>query len=190
MLARSFDDDPLSMALFPGPRRREWSLRAFMLASIRDALGYGEVWAASDAGRVIGTAVWLPEGAYPLSSARVARQLPAALVAMSTPSTLRLGARLIAETQRAHTKDPHWYLAVLGIDPAHQGRGVGVALLHPVLERLDREERTGYLETSKERNIAWYARQGFALEDTIEVRSGAPPIWTMRRAARPAAANG
>jgi ribosomal protein S18 acetylase RimI-like enzyme len=184
MLARSFDDDPLSLALFPGPRRRAWSLRALMVASIRDALRHGEVWGASDRGRVVGAAVWLGDGAYPLSSLRVARQLPAALVAMSTPSTLRLGARLITETQRAHPKDPHWYLAVLGVDPSAQGRGVGAQLLQPVLERLDHEERAGYLETSKERNIAWYARQGFELTGTVEVRPGAPPIWTMWRASR------
>jgi ribosomal protein S18 acetylase RimI-like enzyme len=183
-LARSFDDDPLSLVLFPGPRRRRWSLRSFMVASLRDALRHGEVWAAHDGDRVVGAAVWLTEGAYPLSSKRVARQAVAALVAMLTPRTLSLGARLISETQAVHPKDPHWYLAVLGVEPSLQGRGIGPGLLQPVLERLDHEERAAYLETSKERNIAWYARQGFELRDTVEVRTGAPPIWTMWRAPR------
>lgn len=190
MLARSFDDDPLSLALFPGRRRRRWSLHSFMAASIRDALRHGEVWGALDGPRVVGTAVWLGEGAYPLSSSRVARQVPAALVAMLTPQTLTLGARLITETQAVHPKDPHWYLAVLGVDPSYQGRGIGVKLLEPVLDRLDREERSAYLETSKERNIAWYGRQGFALTQTLEIRPGAPPIWTMWRAPRTARQNG
>jgi ribosomal protein S18 acetylase RimI-like enzyme len=188
MLARSFDDDPLSLALFPGPRRRRWSLHAFMVASIRDALRHGEVWAASDGSRVIGAAAWLGEGSYPLSSGRVARQAFAALVAMLSPGTLSLGARLITETQAVHPKDPHWYLAVLGVEPSEQGRGVGARLLQPVLVRLDREERGAYLETSKERNIAWYGRQGFDLTRTLEVRTGAPPIWTMWRTSRTVAA--
>ncbi len=183
MLARSFDDDPLSLALFPGPRRRRRSLRSFMVVSIRDALRHGEVWAALEDSRVVASAVWLPEGAYPLSRSRVARQAGAALVAMLTPQTLPLGARLIAETQAVHPKAPHWYLAVLGVDPARQGEGIGSRLLQPVLSRLDREERAAYLETSKERNIAWYGRQGFALTRTVEVRPGAPPIWTMWRGA-------
>jgi ribosomal protein S18 acetylase RimI-like enzyme len=188
MLARSFHDDPLSLALFPGPRRRRWSLRSFMVASIRDALRHGEVWAASDESRVVGAAVWLGEGAYPLSSGRVARQAVAALVAMLTPRTLALGARLIAETQAVHPKEPHSYLAVLGVEPSEQGRGIGARVLQPVLERLDREERAAYLETSKEGNIAWYARHGFDLTRTLEVRTGAPPIWTMWRSPRTVAA--
>ncbi len=190
MLARSFDDDPLSLALFPTPRRRRWSLQSFMAASIRDALRHGEVWAAAGGSRVVGAAVWLAEGAYPLSSARVARQVPAALVAMLTPQTLALGARLITETQAVHPKDPHWYLAVLGVDPLYQGRGIGAQLLSPVLERLDAEERSAYLETSKERNIAWYGRSGFGLTHTLEIRPGAPPIWTMWRAPRTARQSG
>lgn len=185
-LTRSFEHDPLSLALFPGPRRRRWSLHAFMVASLRDALDHGEVWAASDGPRVVGGAVWLPEGSYPLSSARAARQAPAGLVAMLTPRTLPLGARLITETQAVHPKDPHWYLAVLGVEPSEQGRGIGTRLLQPVLQRLDREDRAAYLETSKERNIGWYARQGFELAKTLEVREGAPPIWTMWRAPHPA----
>ncbi|MBV8951043.1 MAG: GNAT family N-acetyltransferase [Actinobacteria bacterium] len=184
MLARSFDDDPLSLALFPGPRRRKVSLRSFMAATMRDALRHGEVWAALDGSQVVGIAAWLGEGAYPLTPPRVLRQAGAALVALLTPQTLPLGTRLIAETQAAHPKEPHWYLAVLGVDPAHQGRGIGGVLLRPVLQRLDRQERPAYLETSKERNIAWYGRQGFELTGTLEVRPGAPPIWTMWRAPR------
>jgi GNAT superfamily N-acetyltransferase len=76
----------------------------------------------------------------------------------------------------------------LGVEPSEQGRGVGARLLQPVLVRLDREERGAYLETSKERNIAWYGRQGFDLTRTLEVRTGAPPIWTMWRTSRTVAA--
>jgi hypothetical protein len=27
-----------------------------------------------------------------------------------------------------HSQEPHWYLPIVGIDPAHQGRGPGGAL--------------------------------------------------------------
>ncbi|HEY7136594.1 MAG TPA: GNAT family N-acetyltransferase [Acidimicrobiia bacterium] len=184
MLARSFDDDPVSLYLFPGARRRRWSLRSFMEAAVRDALHHGEVWAATDGSRVQGIAAWLPEGAYPPSTRRQARQFGAVVVSLLTPSTVPRGARLVAQTQSAHPKDPHWYLAVLGVEPADQGRGLGRRLLEPVLERLDREERAAYLETSKERNVTWYGRERFELTRTLDVWPGGPPMWTMWRAAK------
>ena len=38
-----------------------------------------------------------------------------------------------------HPREPHWYLALLGVDPDHQGRGFGSHLMQPVLTRCDRE---------------------------------------------------
>jgi ribosomal protein S18 acetylase RimI-like enzyme len=187
MLARSFDDDPVSRFLFPGRRRRRWSLRSFMHAAVRDALRYQEVWGAVLGPRLVGVAAWLPEGAYPPSPARQIRQLGAVAVSLLTPTTFTRGARMVAATQAAHPKDPHWYLAVLGVEPADQGHGLGGRLLEPVLERLDGEERAAYLETSKERNVAWYGRTRFELMRTLDVWPGGPPMWTMWRDPKPAA---
>ena len=40
------------------------------------------------------------------------------------------GLRTVARMEALHPVDPeHWYLAVLGTDPAHQGQGVGGALV-------------------------------------------------------------
>ena len=41
----------------------------------------------------------------------------------------------------------HWYLMILGVVPADQGRGIGGALMQPVLEEADREGVPCYLET-------------------------------------------
>src|ERR687897_655873 len=62
--------------------------------------------------------------------------------------------------ERAHPREPHWYLAVLGTDPAHQNRGVGAALVGPVLAQCDAQGLGGYLESSKEHNIPYYRRFG------------------------------
>jgi GNAT superfamily N-acetyltransferase len=62
--------------------------------------------------------------------------------------------------------------AVLGTDPAAQGRGLGSAVLAPVLEGCDRDGIGAYLVSSKERNIDFYARFGFRV--TREVRLPRP----------------
>jgi GNAT superfamily N-acetyltransferase len=135
VLTRAFDDDPVFRYLYPAARRRRWSCRRFLQAIVRDGLPFGEVWAAVDNGAVVGTAGWLPEGAYPPSRRRAARQLVAAL-------------RYLTETEKLHPKESHWYLAVIGVEPARQGEGLGGKLLAAVLGRLDESGVPGYLETS------------------------------------------
>jgi ribosomal protein S18 acetylase RimI-like enzyme len=79
---------------------------------------------------------------------------------------------------------PHYYLAVLGTDPAQQGRGLGSALLAPVLERCDQDGVGAFLESSKERNIDFYARHGFRVTDELRLPRG-PTMWQMWRDPRP-----
>ena len=49
-----------------------------------------------------------------------------------------------------HPREPHWYLALLGVDPALQGRGFGPHLMQPVLDRCDSDRLPAYLETDTE----------------------------------------
>jgi ribosomal protein S18 acetylase RimI-like enzyme len=75
-----------------------------------------------------------------------------------------------------HPKEPHWYLPLLGVDPAHQNKGVGGALLRHVTDRCDRDGVAAYLESSNPRNIALYERHGF--EILGRAQSGQSPVIT------------
>jgi ribosomal protein S18 acetylase RimI-like enzyme len=74
------------------------------------------------------------------------------------------------------------YLWILGVDPAHQGRGQGAATIGIGLERTDASGRVAYLETYKERNLAFYARHGFEVISNEDPPTG-PPFWTLQRPA-------
>jgi ribosomal protein S18 acetylase RimI-like enzyme len=76
---------------------------------------------------------------------------------------------------------PHWYLWVIGVEPERQRHGVGKALLRPMLERAAAEGAPCYLETHKERNVAYYQAFGFELVTEGSVPKGGPRFWTMRR---------
>jgi ribosomal protein S18 acetylase RimI-like enzyme len=89
---------------------------------------------------------------------------------------------VLATAERVHPREPHYYLAVLGTEPAAQGKGVGSALLQPILERCDEEGTGAYLESSKESNIAFYARHGFEVMSELKLGRGrGPSIWPMWR---------
>jgi GNAT superfamily N-acetyltransferase len=182
-LARAFHDDPLFNFLVPDLASQGRANLTFMQSLVADARGFDEIWVARAGSKVAGAAVWLPPGAYPRGARREALG-----ILRDLPSVPRLGSRLLVsvrlqnEIQRAHhrVKEPHWYLSLLGADPAFQRSGAGTALLAPVLERCDAEGIPIYLETQKEANVPWYHRFGFALVEELKV-SGSPSLWAMRR---------
>jgi GNAT superfamily N-acetyltransferase len=184
VLARSFAESPLMVHCVPDDRRRPAILRSFFRAIVRDARPFDGVFVARDADRVRGAAVWLPPGRYPPSTARQLRQMTRAFaLGPMGPRALQPSLRYLRAAERVHPKAMHWYLAVLGVDPDYQGRGLGRRLLEPILERADTEAQPAYLETDREQNLAFYARFRFGLVDTLHPDGpDAPAQWTMWRA--------
>jgi GNAT superfamily N-acetyltransferase len=89
--------------------------------------------------------------------------------------------------EHKHAREPHYYLGVLGVEPESQGKGLGRALMQPILERCDRDGIGAYLEASTPRNRALYLRNGFEVTEEIRFPGGGPPSWRMWRAPRPEA---
>ena len=61
-----------------------------------------------------------------------------------------------------HPREPHYYLFAIGTLPELRGRGIGSKLMRPMIERMDRERAPAYLENSKQQNLGFYGRHGFA----------------------------
>ena len=109
---------------------------------------------------VAGAAVWMPPGQWRFRLVDEARLAPAVLGAFGATGTVRL-LKLLTGVERVHLREPHYYLFAIGADPAHQGQGVGSALLAPMLARCDAERLPAYLESSNPANIPFYRRHGF-----------------------------
>lgn len=125
-----------------------------------------------------GAALWLPPGVKPDEEA-VFAVVERAVEAKLLPE---VGAILEA-LGRYHPTEPHWYLPMIGVDPAKQGRGCGSALLRDSLAQVDRDHLPAYLESTNPANIPLYERHGFELLGTVEIGS-APPMFPMTRGAR------
>jgi ribosomal protein S18 acetylase RimI-like enzyme len=182
MLARAFRDNPLNVAVI-GARRPARRLRSNlhgMRSLLPVAEAYGDVLAARLAGRVVGTLISAPPGAYPLPSPAPMSRLRC-VVGQGIRVASRWG-RVFETLRDHHPSEPSWYLGTLGVDPEFQGRGVGSALVLEWLERVDRDRCSAYLETDLAENVRFYARVGFEVEGEIAVFG--IPIWRMRRAPR------
>jgi ribosomal protein S18 acetylase RimI-like enzyme len=182
MLARAFDDDPLSLYLFGGPRNRAAGLARFFAIQLRHTyIRRGEVWTTPDR---TGAALWAPPTMPRPGAIDLVRILPVfpylSIWGRKTPDVVRL----LAAYEWARPRQEHWYLGTLGTDPDHQGRGVGSSLLRVVLDRLDTACLPAYLESSKAKNLAFYARHGFEVTGEI-VTTGGPTLWLMWREPRP-----
>ena len=74
---------------------------------------------------------------------------------------------------------------VLGVDPLHQGRGLGSSLVWAGIERANRDQAPTYVDTSAERNVDFYERFGFEVVEKINVTDFDLPFWMMARAPHP-----
>lgn len=182
-LARAFVTDPVVTWLIPDAGARLEGMAEFFLTDIEQYRRRGQVWAAADGGGrsqvPLGGALWAAPDQWKVPTLEVLQTMPTLVrcFGRSLPKLLRF----FTTVEARHPRAPHWYLAVLGADPIAQGRGVGTALLEPVLERCDREGTAAYLESSKDRNVPYYRRFGFEVTTELRVSAGAPPIWPMWR---------
>jgi ribosomal protein S18 acetylase RimI-like enzyme len=177
MLARAFDDDPVMCFLLPSRRRHDLHARRFFAWQLRRLISQEQVHVAADG---LGAAIWALPGTWresPREALGLAiRTLPAVMLHLP-----RVAAS-IAMIEARHPRKPHMYLSVLGTEPRAQGQGVGSAAIVPGLALADAEGLPAYLESSKERNLDFYARFGFEVMDELRLPGSGPPLWPMWRA--------
>jgi GNAT superfamily N-acetyltransferase len=178
VLARAFHDDPVFAWILPVERSRDRRLRRYFTTELRhESLRHGAVEVARIDGRIAGAAVWLPPGTW--SPALDMSAMPGLLMAYR--SRLPIGGQYMSIAIDAHPREPHWYLAIIGVDPSRQGQGVGAALLRSRLERCDKEGSAAYLESSKVANVPLYEHFGFRVTGAFDLPHGAPVVNTMWR---------
>ena len=157
-LARAFHDDPVFTWVMRGDERRMTRLeRGFELFMHRVWMEQEETYTTAS---VAGAAVWEKPGQWKTGAA----------IARSTRGRWRPNAREL-----------HYYLPFVGVDPEWQGRGLGSAVLSPVLELCDRDGVPAFLEASTPRNRALYERHGFAVSEEFKLGRTAPVQWRMWR---------
>lgn len=177
-LARAFDDDPLINWMVAQDKRRSRRVFDAMDLTLRKfTMPHDEVYTTP---AIQGGALWSPPGKWKMGILQQVLLLPeVAKIATWRRIPAVMGG--IGAIEKKHPHQPHFYLFVLGVDPEMQGKGVGTQLMAPVLERCDREGLPAYLESSKEKNLPLYERNGFKVTERFQVPNGGPPIWLMWR---------
>jgi ribosomal protein S18 acetylase RimI-like enzyme len=170
-----FSSDPVMRWLYPDPASYLEYFPQFGRAFGGRAFEHGSAYYAAD---FLGAAMWLPPSVEPDTERFVE------LIQRSVDEAKQ---RIVFETlqqmERFHPTEPCWYLALIGVDPAHQRRGLGSALMREVLDECDRQNLPSYLESTNPRNVTLYERHGFRRLGIIDTGE-APPLTPMLREPR------
>jgi ribosomal protein S18 acetylase RimI-like enzyme len=171
-LVLAFSADPVVRWLYPEPDRYLTHFPSFIRKFGGRAFEHDTAYVAES---MEGASLWLPPDVH------VDGDAVEAVMRSSVPEPrLDDALRILEEMDRYHPKDTHWYLPMIGVDPARQGQGVGSALLRHALARPDEDSLPAYLESSNPKNVPLYQRYGFEVIGEIQVGT-APPFWPMFR---------
>ena len=189
VLTDSLIDEPGFTFVYPDVSTRRLVLESMMGMPVQDAVRFKTVWVATTAeeDQIVGAAVWLPPGAFPITVGRGLRLLPGLLALLRHgPRAFRKLLTTGVNAQRLFPDGPTWYLQILGVAPGHQGRWIGSRLIAPALALADANGEPAYLETGEEINLRFYERAGFQVREAAAQLSPAPgpTHWTMYRPGR------
>lgn len=172
--------DTLTLAFVADPVFRYWwpSAVSYLRTWPSFALAMGEQSFDHQTALIYGegaaVSMWLPPGV---------EADPAQLASLDLSGTdeeERIGAEVRAEQQRFHPTKPHWYLWLIGVDPAFQRQGIGSALLRHTLKACDERQEIAFLESSDPLNVPFYEQHSFSALGEIRVQD-VPVITPMIR---------
>ena len=175
VIVLAFSADPAARRMFPDPTQYLRHFPKLVKAFGGKAFDHGTAYRI-DGFR--GAALWLPPDVHPDDEPL------GALIEETVAEPVRPEVfAVIEQMANYHPGEPHWYLPLIGVDPIHQGKGLGTALMRHVLSRCDREKKLAYLESSNAKNIPLYEREGFERIGTIQAGTW-PALYPMVRTPR------
>lgn len=171
---QGFATDPVNLWAFGNAR----TIMSVMRVLARDAFlprGFSHVHPAG------GATMWLPPTVEVNIGALAMLKLAIGVTRFGARGAVARALKLGEQMEALHPKSPHVYLFSIATRPSARGKGVGKALLAPVLAHCDQEGLPVYLENSNPDNTGFYGAHGFERMDLVSAGGDGPPIEPMWR---------
>lgn len=155
-----------------------------VVISYVQAYGQAHVAVHQPTGHVVGATLWLESArAHPSILQEVQHGLMGALLRCNPRvlfNAIRFNESIYSERKRIMGNISYMYLWMTGVLPKHQGKGVGSQLMRYAFQDAGISGRTCYVETFKERNVAFYQKHGFKFISQKVLPNG-PSFWTLNK---------
>jgi GNAT superfamily N-acetyltransferase len=170
VLGKAFVDEPVSKVIYRNfsPEQRARALAVDFSTELATCLHKGYPLHIAGEGRVRAAALIYPPGTYPLPLLDQWIFLIKSVLANGWYD-IRSWMKWLDEVDKAHPRQAHYYLEYIGVDPSHQGKGLGSCLLAHLAEMADLAGVGCYLETASSRNLPFYTRIGFRVIEKKEI---------------------
>lgn len=177
IIAEAFSEDPVNLWIFGNAAPMPTVFRS-LAKSVYLPRGFCHL--SGDAGATM----WSHSSADRELSLIPTLALVASVIGKGSKGAVKraLGASNIM--QKEHPKTPHLYLFAIGTRKAARGKGLGKALMAPVLAAADRDRLPCYLENSNPANTGFYRSREFERMKLFEAGPGGPPLEAMWREPR------
>ncbi|MGB3625867.1 MAG: GNAT family N-acetyltransferase [Henriciella sp.] len=175
--AEAFAEDPFNLWLFGGER----ALRPLFRIMARDIyLKHGFCHIAGDGAATM----WATHESNLRFPPLALVQLMAAQMIHGTKGSMKRGMAAGEAMEKYHPSEPHLYLFTIGTRKAARGKGLGKAMMNPVLAVADKAGLPVYLENSNPANHGFYTSFGFEKLGDFRVLDDSPPMAPMWREAK------
>ncbi|MEQ8559240.1 MAG: GNAT family N-acetyltransferase [Henriciella sp.] len=175
--AEAFAEDPFNLWLFGRPR----ALRPLFRMMARDIyLKHGFCHIADDRGATM----WATHESDLRLPPLMLLQLILAQQVHGSKGAMKRGMAAGKTMAEHHPREPHVYLFTVGTRKAARGKGLGKAMLSPVLASADKAGLPVYLENTNPVNDGFYRSLGFERRGEFRVDETAPLVTTMWREAQ------
>lgn len=182
VLARAFDDYPLFRELFPGPRQRERALHWYMGFILRYCTRYGEVFATDGDQGVL--AVLTGSGQFTRRKL-LATGLQFGPIRMGIVPFWRMTRHNnhVGSVCSRFVPPDAWYLWIVGVAPAAQGKRLGAQLMNRLLQAVDAAGATCYGDTDRREMLGFFMAYGFQVVHEGRAPTSGLPFWVFLRPA-------
>jgi GNAT superfamily N-acetyltransferase len=174
-LARAFYNDPVQVWVFDALEDRLPALERFMAYFVDKYFHLGHIYVGNGNQ---GATMWAPPDRHALHE----EDVPALISVVGADIGIEAAIAKLTELGRSADylpDEPHFYLGIAGVDPAHQSTGLGAQLLVSCLQACDDGGFLAHLESSNPKNIPFYERHGFQVIDGFSCGSDDGPVMTI-----------